>query len=164
MEVPKDYSCEDVAPIPATRVTAEKLDGVPNPARRHNESGGLNLTEFMDKLNNLSKEQQREYALMSFNQHHKEKFSRRNQITYRLYLTYITKGPNGKHERDTYIVQAQTNILRELKAKLPMKGSYRYFFTTVGGGNEEIENEEAPLPYFEKNGNYFIYCRLFPRD
>lgn len=167
LEVPKDYSCEDVPPpVPAARVTGHrKVIGYSVP-RRHLESGGIDPIELMSKLQNLDDELHRQKALKSLRQHHSVWSRRRqeNRITYKFYLTYISMNYNGRHDRDTYIVRGQSNTLRELKARLPMKGSYRYFFTTAGEGNEEIEDDDAALPYIERDGNLSIYCHLFPTN
>lgn len=157
MEIPKDYSCEDMTPVPATRASGKKLDGGFAP-RRHRESGGIDPNELVYRLHNLSKEEHHMYAMDSLKQHYNSVFQKRRQrVAYKVYLTYYTNG-----ERETYIVRVERNRLRDVKNQLPIKGSFRFFFIHDNEA-EEIEDEEVSLPYCDKDGNLAIYCRLFPK-
>lgn len=160
MEIPKDYSCEDMAPVPATRATNKRLDGS-FVQRRHRESSGIDPNELVYKLHNLSKEQHRAYAMDSLRQHYNSVFQNRRKPTYKVYITYHNNEPNNQNL--TYLVRVERNTLREVKKKLPMKGSFRFFFIRNADEAEEVEDEELELPFHEKEGSFSVYCRVFPK-
>ena len=162
MEVPKDYSNvykEEQSPVPATRASARKLfiDGSVS-HRRAPEPGGIDPKELSARLFNLSKEQHRVYAFQTLQQHYTSVFQNRTKKTYRVYLNYF----ENNRPKEVYLVRVNKNILREVKAKMPIKGDYRLFFIHAQNECEEVEDDDSTLPYQEKDGNFNIYCRVFP--
>jgi len=155
MEIPKDYSCED-------RASVRKLDGRFTPRRHRESAGGVDPNELIYKLQNLTREDHNVYAMHTLHQHYNSVLQKRKKPTYKVYLTYVTTASDGKLERETYIVRVERNTLREVKSKLPIKGTFRFFFTNENEA-EEIEDEDLSLPYREKDGSYAIYCRLFQK-
>lgn len=162
MDKPKDYSsvyCEEKPqPVPATRGAIKTLDGSFT-ARRHRESG-IDPNDLVSRLYNLSREQHKAYAMNTLQQHYSNVFQKRNkQQTYKVCIDYMDNG----QQRERYLVRIQRNILREVKAKLPIKGDYRLFFIHAGNECEEVEDDESILPYHEKDGAFVIYCRAFAK-
>lgn len=181
MEIPKNYSnyyCEERAPVPAARSTTttatnqapaaatgtqqqqpptKALDGAFS-TRRHREmgQGGINPADLLPKLYHLSKEQSKAYAINTLQQHYNSVFQKRNHRRYKVYINYWDK-------KETFLVRIEKNTLREVRSKLPIKGEYRLFFIHPGNECEELEDNEAQLPYHEKDGVFNIYCRVFSK-
>lgn len=161
MEVPKDYSsvyCEEKAPVPATRGTTKTLDGSYRP-RRHREAGGIDPKDLLPRLYHLSQEQTSAYANHALHQHYNSVILMRNRQTYKVYINYLDDGKKS----ETYLVRVGKNTLRDVKAKLPIKGEYRLFFIHPGDECEEVEDDDSSLPYHEVGGDFTIYCRVFKK-
>lgn len=162
-EKTKDYSkvyLEETPPPPQTRRTITKnLDGA-HIYRRHREAGiGIDPNDLTSALYNLSAAQHKAYAINTLQQHYSAVFQKKNKQTYKVYMNYIDEG----FKKETYLVRIDRNTLRDVKNKLPIKGDYRLFFTHNGNECEEVEDDDATLPYVEKDGAFVIYCRLFPK-
>lgn len=162
MEQPKNYSSLDSEvrpqPVPASRSRLGKpLDGSFS-ARRHRESN-LDIHVLSEKLSYLSREQRDEYARHTLKTHYSEVFQKKRQEqNYKVCIDYM----DGQ-QKERYLVRTSKNSLRDVKAKLPIKGNYRLFFIHSNNECEEVEDDEAVLPYHEKDGAFVIYCRAFAK-
>lgn len=176
VEVPKVYSdfCEEkTPPKPAARVSTNRIasaktssfDGL-HTIRRHVEYKGINPDELSKRLARLTQGQHKSYVNYPSQEHrdcaiktlrdHYSSFSKRELPSYKVYINYFDI-------KETYLVRVKSNLLRDVKMKLPIKGNYRLFFIHNGNECEEVEDDEAALPYIEKDGAFVIYCRVFPK-
>lgn len=161
MEVPKDYSNvykEERAPVPATRGANKSFVDGSIALRRNPEPGGIDPNELSLRLFNLSKEQHKAYAINTLQQHYTTVFQNRSKQTYKVYINYF----DNNRPKEVYLVRVSKNVLREVKAKMPIKGDYRLFFIHPQNECEEVEDDDSILPYHEKDGTFNIYCRVFP--
>jgi hypothetical protein len=183
-EIPKNYSdvySEDLPPpVPATRSSRpgstkglrRNLDGESQCRRRRELGGGIDLNELLPRLDTLSRERQNAYADSTLRQHYNDVFSRRgaaghqnhqapSRPRYKVGIEYVEQ--SGR-QRDRYLVKVERNTLEDVKAKLPIKGNYRLFFSDATGNEcEEIEDDEAPVPFQRRNNEFYIHCRVFKK-
>ncbi|CAA3033053.1 Hypothetical predicted protein [Olea europaea subsp. europaea] len=169
MEIPKNYSNvynEETAPVPASRSihslnsTKGRMDGECLWRRRRETGGGIDLNELLPKLQNLSKEQHKSYADSTLRQHYNDIFQKpKARSTYKVGIEYME---NGQH-KDRYLVKVERNTLEDVKAKLPIKGNYRLFFTHAGNECEEIEDDKSSVPVQRRNNEFYIHCRVFKK-
>lgn len=158
-------------------------DGESQWRRRREFGGGIDLNELLPKLDTISREQQKIYADSALKQHYNDVFSRRSQAAiepipsfsyqagpskqtkqhqqqpYKVGIEYVEQ--NGQ-QLDRYLVKVQRNTLEEVKAKLPIKGNYRLFFSN-GDECEEIEDNDEPVPVQKRNNGLYIHCRVFKK-
>lgn len=148
------------------------------------------LAQVVAKLVEYQKEDHGAYAMDTLNEHYSSVFPRRQTSEQRNMNTINTNSRiinNNTHnivdqnhnnntnsnssyrvcikyhnQRDIYVVRVNHNTLKAVVNKLPIKGTYRYFFRHEDNTNEEIESEQARVPYHEKEGQRQIYCQIFP--
>lgn len=149
-------------PVPSSRGRPYKsLDGsFMQPKHREQSSVNKDLLQVVAKLENLSKENHRAYAMDSLLKHYSSFVNRRKsnqaeQSGYRVYIQY-------SDEKDTYVVRVEKNTLKAVRDKLPKRGNYRYFFKRRENTCEEVEFDDATVPFYERDGSKQIYCQVFP--
>ena len=147
MEIPKDYGSLYREP--------KKIDGVYKPPT-HREF--IDPNQLYAKLSNLSKKDRESYAIDTLQKHYNSVFQAKPD--YRVYINYFD---DRQAESIAYLVRIEKNKLREVRQKLPLKGNYRLFFKNTNNHCEEVEEDEAVLPFHEKDGCLNIYCHVFPR-
>lgn len=162
-EKPKNYSLvygEDngnmlvsSSNVPPTVSKISRLDGIAI-APRHPEQ--VDLRQVVQRLEGLSKENHQAYAIDAVNKHYYSVFPSTMGPYYKVFIQY-------PDEKETYVVRVSRNTLRAVKEKLPKKGHLRFFFKQADATHEEVESEDATVPFYEKGGTKQIYCRVFPK-
>lgn len=144
-------------PIPSTRGRPYKtLDGSFVQPKHREQS--IDLLQVVAKLESLPKENHQAYAMDSLHKHYSSFVNRRKSSTqagYKVYIQYTD-------EKDTFVVRVEKNTLKAVRDKMPKRGNYRYFFKRLENTCEEVEFDEATVPFYEKDGSKQIYCQVFP--
>lgn len=150
-------------PVPSARggQANKSLDGSFVPLKHREQS--IDLKQVVAKLEDFTKTIQpnhRFFAMDTLNKHYTSVFRRKpDQLQqpsdYRVYIQYF-------NEKQLYVVKVSGNYLREVRAKMPIPGSYRYFFKQLDSAYEEVELDDSLVPYHEKDGSRQIYCQVFP--
>lgn len=135
----------------------DRFDGCPS-VPKHREQ--LDLAMLVAKLKQLPKEDSRAYAMGTLSEHYTSFTSRRRvdqkqRTGFRVCIQYLD-------EKDTYIVRSEQSTLRAIKDKMPKRGNYRYFFRSLDSTYEELEFDDSPVPYHDKDGRKQVYCQVFP--
>lgn len=148
-------------PIPSSRGRPYKtLDGSFVQPKHREQCVNKDLLQVVAKLESLPKENHRAYAMDSLLNHYSSFVNRRKsnqaeEAGFRVYIQY-------SDEKDTYVVRVHKNTLKAVRDKLPKRGNYRYFFKRRENTCEEVEFDEATVPFYERGGSKQIYCQVFP--
>lgn len=134
------------------------MDGAFQPLK-HREQNKQALRDIILKLHNPPESCQLD-ASRVLNEHYKLCFQKQKLNDYRVLIRYPSV--NNKPS-ETFAVKVESNTLRSIKGKLPIRGNYRFFFKTKNC-LEEVESEDSKVPiYNERDGIKQIQLHLFER-
>lgn len=132
--------------------------------------------ELSKKLYNLSREQHTEFAARELRSHYASVFQNRNTTSSMNQNSLPNPKPKRKEKKfrvaldcynrnnkseGTFMFNLETNLLRELKTKVPFEGTYRFFTVHPQNQFEEVEDDDTTLPYQVRGDRFLIHCRVF---
>lgn len=150
-------------PVPSTRGrTYKSLDGSFVPPKHREQT--VDSQQVAAKLGaHLAKENNSAYAIDTLNKHYSSVFvagrktdRSRSEAEFKVYIQYFNE------KETTYVVKVDRNTLKAVRNKLPKRGNFRFFFKQSDGTCEEVESDDAFVPFHEKESSKQIYCQLFP--
>ena len=129
--------------------------------------------ELQDFFNNVRSKPQQQVKqqpsrdLIGFdilNRHFDTVFKQRiSLVSYKVFIQYFKFDSAGNQRPlgETYVVRVERNTLGYVKQKLPNKRpGFRFFFKDQNNTYEEVEDDNLPVPYREKDSIRNIYCQV----